>query len=130
MRSLLQAAILVALLGMPARAGTPPALKLTVYPRFALAHANARITLRVQKHPDNRTIVLLWDGPISGSDERPHVGEAAPAQIVYDHALINMPDGIYVIQAVLVRVDPQGNRSELRSLVETIQIGGDPDGGA
>lgn len=114
----------VGLLALPVIAGTPP-LSLTLTPHVGLPGTNARVVLRIPRNAANRRVVLLWDGPISGTDDRPLDGADAPAQIVYDHALVNLPDGSYSIEGVLLQADGHSYRTS----VETLQIGAPPDDG-
>lgn len=106
-------------------ASAPPAVSLEL-PSFVSSKSDVTVRVDVLKHPDNRVLVLLWDGPVSGSDERPHEGMGAPSRLVFDKHLRGLPDGVYTLQAIVLRQNAEGEWSEVRSTPKTLQVGQAP----
>jgi hypothetical protein len=83
----------------------PPPVTLTVYPQVAHAPATFRVSIRIEKHPDNRELWLLWEGPRSGRTGLESIDERDPAQYVWTDRLADLPAGEYTAQAFLIRTN-------------------------
>jgi len=111
---------IVLTLGATAYGAAPVTIK--AYPQVAFAGSGLRVTVRVEKHEDNRRLALVWEGPTSGSTDRPHVGLDAPLQIVFEKEFPRMEAGVTSLLAIVQRQSPEGKITELRSQVIEVTI--------
>lgn len=93
----------VLLLGVRADGASP--ISLSASPKLTVPGNSVRITVRVERHADNRRLILLFEGPDrAGSADRPLHGDAAATQFVFEKELRNLGQGIYAIQARVLRL--------------------------
>lgn len=115
----LASVILIAALTLarPLAADTPVLLNIT--PRFSHAPAYVRVSLIIERHPDNRQACMAIEGEnYSRSSCWDHVGDGARYQTVIDYK--DLPAGHYSAQGMVLRVGGK----EFRTRVETFRVMG------
>lgn len=99
-----------------------PAVKLS-FPRIVASHEDVHPRVDITSNPDNRELWLIWDGPVSGSTVKTLEGADAPIRTIFDKHLIHLRDGSYTVTAVLIRIAPDGTRTELASDSLSLVVG-------
>jgi hypothetical protein len=105
-RSILVVCLLLATACSSAQAGptlapTTPDLSLRITPKFALTRTDVRMVVRMKRHPDNRRLVLILDGPRYNRIDLELEGEDA-AEII-ERFWLQVREGQYAVKAVLER---------------------------
>jgi hypothetical protein len=96
--------VLIALVIGARLSAAPPAASVDVLPRRAFSGADLRATVHVEPDAANRRLITVIDGPnyYSRSDEQ-LAGADAPR--TRERMFLHLPQGHYVITAVVVRAD-------------------------
>jgi hypothetical protein len=85
----------------PTLAPTTPDLSLRITPRFALSRTDVRMVVRMRRHPANRRLLLILDGPRYNRVDIELEGEDA-AEII-ERFWLQVREGEYRVRAVLER---------------------------
>lgn len=124
LRPLVGVLVLSTLLGVRSDAGAPITLH---FPRFVPDKSTVTVRVDIERNPDNRRLILAWDGPVSGTADRPLDGDNTPSRFLFEHELRELPVGNYIVQGEVLRWT-KGEWKEYPSSVMMLWVGTSPAG--
>ena len=107
--------LLIFLLGGAQPSAAPTRVELSVRPRYQFQPGTAFVTVKVERDPENRWLLLEADGPdYYRASYRQLEGASSPR--IQQLALKALPSGTYVITVTVMRAD--GSRHQASSTID------------